>query len=125
MRTSRHLTFCLAAFIATVAVKKIMNLKQPLKKGTPAEFTMTINGGTGTRTIPIPIMKKKTVQSPGEAMKLVSLVVVMVQVIVNTPIIIMNGRLLAQRCNYNRRQLYLLYCPYTLMTKYSSSQLLV
>ena len=52
MRTLKHLTFCLAAaFIATGCSQEDNEPQTTVKKGTPAEFTMTINGGTGTRTI--------------------------------------------------------------------------
>ena len=95
MRTLKHLTFCLAAFIATGCSQEDNEPQTTVKKGTPAEFTMTINGGTGTRTITT--HNEETTNILERAMKLVSLLLVVMvhRVIVNTPIIIMNGKLLA------------------------------
>lgn len=52
MRTLKHLAFCLVAvFIATGCSQEDNEPQTTVKKGTPAEFTMTINGGAGTRTV--------------------------------------------------------------------------
>jgi len=52
MRTLKHLAFCLATVFLAIGCNQEDNEPQTTaKKGNPAEFTMTINGGTNTRTI--------------------------------------------------------------------------
>ena len=52
MRTLKHLAFCLATVFLAIGCSQEDNEPQTTaKKGNPAEFTMTINGGTNTRTI--------------------------------------------------------------------------
>ena len=62
MKTLKHLALCLvAAFIATGCNQENNEPQKTPKKGTPAEFTMTINGGSNTRTITTNDSEKRTI----------------------------------------------------------------
>lgn len=62
MRTLKHLVICLtAAFIATGCNQENNEPQTTVKKGTPAEFTMTINGGSNTRTVTTNDDEKRTI----------------------------------------------------------------
>lgn len=62
MRTLKHLAICLtAAFIATGCNQENNEPQTTVKKGTPAEFTMTINGGSNTRTVTTNDDEKRTI----------------------------------------------------------------
>lgn len=52
MKTLKHLALCLVAtLIATGCNQEDNEPQTTIKKGVPAEFTMTINGGASTRTV--------------------------------------------------------------------------